>query len=142
MIDRRWATVGSSNIDPFSLLMSREANIVVRNAGFAEELRREVRAIMERGARKLVPADWKNRSAAHKAAVWAAYGFVRFTMGVFGYGAEDLAGLSLAALQASFLPEDQKTALEERFRRDFETLGRELFGEPVEPATRELRVLG
>src|SRR4029077_18406075 len=73
VIDRRWATVGSSNIDPFSLMMSREANIDVRNAGFAEALRREVRAIMERGPRKLVPADWKNRSAVHKAAVWAAY---------------------------------------------------------------------
>jgi len=89
VIDRRWATVGSSNIDPFSLMMSREANIVVRNADFAEELRREVRRIMEDGALKLAPADWKNRSAVHKAAVWAAYGFVRFTMGVFGYGAED-----------------------------------------------------
>ena len=46
VIDRRWATVGSSNIDPFSLLMSREANIVVRNVPFAEELRREVRRII------------------------------------------------------------------------------------------------
>ena len=89
VIDRRWATVGSSNIDPFSLLMSREANIVVRNAAFAEELRREVRKIIEDGSRKLVRSDWRNRSAVHKAAVWAAYGFVRFTMGVLGYGAED-----------------------------------------------------
>ena len=89
VIDRRWATVGSSNIDPFSLLMSREANIVVRNAQFAEELRREVREIIASGAQKLVHSDWRNRSTVHKAAVWAAYGFVRFTMGVLGYGAED-----------------------------------------------------
>jgi cardiolipin synthase len=89
VIDRRWSTVGSSNIDPFSLLMSREANIVVRHAAFAEELRREVRRIIERGARRVIPGDWKNRSALHKAAVWVAYGFVRFTMGVLGYGAED-----------------------------------------------------
>ena len=89
VIDRRWATVGSSNIDPFSLLMSREANIVVRNARFAEELRRELRRIISTGARRLVPGDWKTRPSLHKAAVWAAYGFVRFTMGVLGYGAED-----------------------------------------------------
>lgn len=89
VIDRRWATVGSSNIDPFSLLMSREANIVVRNVGFAEELRREVRRIIANGGNRLAPGDWKNRSAVHKAAVWAAYGFVRFIMGVLGYGAED-----------------------------------------------------
>src|SRR5512141_608018 len=89
VIDRRWSTVGSSNIDPFSLLMSREANIVVRHAAFAEELRREVRKIIASGARRVIPDDWKNRSALHKAAVWIAYGFVRFTMGVLGYGAED-----------------------------------------------------
>ena len=29
VIDGHWATVGSSNIDPFSLLLSREANVVV-----------------------------------------------------------------------------------------------------------------
>ena len=89
VIDQRWATVGSSNIDPFSLLMSREANIVVRNVAFAEELRREIRRIMTRGGKRLAPDDWKNRSPLHKAAVWAAYGFVRFMMGVLGYGAED-----------------------------------------------------
>ena len=89
VIDQRWATVGSSNIDPFSLLMSREANIVVRNVAFAKELRREVRRIMATGGRRLEPGDWKNRSSFHKAAVWSAYGFVRFIMGVLGYGAED-----------------------------------------------------
>ncbi len=89
VIDRRWATVGSSNIDPFSLLMSREANIVVRNVAFAEELRREIRRIIATGSQRLEPGDWKNRSALHKGAVWAAYGFVRFIMGVLGYGAED-----------------------------------------------------
>ena len=34
-----WATVGSSNIDPFSLLLAREANLVVRDEPFARELR-------------------------------------------------------------------------------------------------------
>ena len=31
VIDDRWATVGSSNIDPYSLLMAREANVFVRD---------------------------------------------------------------------------------------------------------------
>ena len=34
MVDDNWATVGSSNIDPFSLLLAREANVFVRNAEF------------------------------------------------------------------------------------------------------------
>jgi cardiolipin synthase len=89
VIDKRWSTVGSSNIDPFSLLMSREANLVVRDTGFADELVRELRGLIATGARRLAPIDWKNRPAYHKAAVWCAYGFVRFMMGVLGYGAED-----------------------------------------------------
>ena len=89
VMDTRWATVGSSNIDPFSLLMSREANIVVRNPAFAEALRRDIIDIIATGARRLVPGDWKNRSALHKASVWVAYGFVRVIMGLVGYGSED-----------------------------------------------------
>ena len=38
VIDRHWATVGSSNVDPFSLLLSREANIVVDDEKFGEAL--------------------------------------------------------------------------------------------------------
>ena len=42
VVDDDWATVGSSNIDPLSLLLNLEANVVVRDHGFAEELRREI----------------------------------------------------------------------------------------------------
>ena len=35
---RAWATVGSSNLDPLSLLLAREANVVVRDRAFASEL--------------------------------------------------------------------------------------------------------
>jgi cardiolipin synthase len=34
-VDADWATVGSSNIDPLSLLLNLEANVVVRDADFA-----------------------------------------------------------------------------------------------------------
>ncbi len=39
VVDDDWATVGSSNIDPLSLLLNLEANVVVRDAGFAAALR-------------------------------------------------------------------------------------------------------
>ncbi len=38
VVDGDWATVGSSNIDPLSLLLNLEANVVVRDAGFAASL--------------------------------------------------------------------------------------------------------
>jgi cardiolipin synthase A/B len=40
LVDDGWATVGSSNIDPLSLLLNLEANVVVRDAGFAASLAR------------------------------------------------------------------------------------------------------
>jgi cardiolipin synthase len=38
VVDGQWATVGSSNIDPLSLLLNLEANVVVLDPGFAAEL--------------------------------------------------------------------------------------------------------
>ena len=42
VIDDDWATVGSSNIDPLSLLLNLEANVVVRDRAFAASLRQEI----------------------------------------------------------------------------------------------------
>ncbi len=39
VVDSHWATVGSSNLDPLSLLLAREANVVVEDAPFARALR-------------------------------------------------------------------------------------------------------
>lgn len=38
VVDDDWATVGSSNIDPLSLLLNLEANVVVRDAQFSQAL--------------------------------------------------------------------------------------------------------
>ena len=39
VVDGRWATVGSSNLDPLSFLLAREANVVVDDEPFAQSLR-------------------------------------------------------------------------------------------------------
>jgi len=38
LVDDDWATVGSSNIDPLSLLLNLEANVVVRDAAFVSTM--------------------------------------------------------------------------------------------------------
>jgi cardiolipin synthase len=89
VIDDRWATVGSSNIDPYSLLMAREANVFVRDAGFAGELRTELRQMIATGTRYVEPERWAERSALTKAVTWIAYGVVRLGMGLLGYGGDE-----------------------------------------------------
>jgi cardiolipin synthase A/B len=88
-VDDGWATVGSSNIDPFSLLLAREANIVVRDQGFAMELRNEVEALIEKGATQLAQDKWSERSLAIRALHWTTYGFVRAMVAFFAFGARD-----------------------------------------------------
>ena len=89
VIDDRWATVGSSNIDPYSLLMAREANLFVRDPAFAGRLRAELRAMIDDGARPVDARRWLRRSIVAKAANWIAYGIVRAGMGLLGYGGNE-----------------------------------------------------
>lgn len=89
VIDGDWATVGSSNIDPFSLVLSREANVVVRDVEFAQTLRGSLEQAMAQGAQRLKPEDWKKQKLIARIVTWASYGFVRFLMGMVGYARED-----------------------------------------------------
>jgi cardiolipin synthase len=89
VIDDRWATVGSSNIDPYSLLMAREANVFVRDQGFADALRVELTGMIAAGARPVEARRWLGRSIVAKAACWVAYGIVRVGMGMLGYGGNE-----------------------------------------------------
>ncbi len=89
VIDDRWSTVGSSNIDPYSLLMAREANVFVRDPGFAQKLRAELSEMIRTGARRVGPQHWAGRPKVVKAVYWVAYGFVRVAMGFLGYGGNE-----------------------------------------------------
>lgn len=89
VIDEKWATVGSSNIDPYSFLMAREANVFVRNPFFAGELRRELLRMIEAGAQRVGPTHWAERSRFAKAGIWLAYGIVRMAMGMLHYGGDE-----------------------------------------------------
>jgi cardiolipin synthase len=44
VVDDEWSTVGSSNYDGLSLFVNQEANIVVRDTGFARALRDHIRS--------------------------------------------------------------------------------------------------
>lgn len=85
VIDEEWATVGSSNIDPFSLLLSREANIIARNQTFALELAAHLRSAISRDAVEIHP-DAQHRSWLMKQINNAAYALVRLLVGMAGYG--------------------------------------------------------
>jgi cardiolipin synthase len=86
VIDGRWTTVGSSNIDPYSLLLAREANVVVFDAGFAGELKAVLeRAIVDQS--EFVKADdYAARGWIAKLRDWVSYLLVRFATVVLARG--------------------------------------------------------
>ena len=86
VVDSRWATVGSSNIDPFSLLLAREANVFVDDAAFATELKERLDAAIQADSRAVLPEHWQRRSWWNRALTWVAYGLARAMLGVMGYG--------------------------------------------------------
>lgn len=88
VIDGYWATVGSSNIDPFSLLMAREANIVVEDAAFANRLRSHLLGLIQQGARPIIRESWSRQPFVARSLAWMSYGLFRLSTGVLGYAKE------------------------------------------------------
>ena len=86
VIDRHWATVGSSNIDPFSLLLAREGNVMVEDAQFAGELQESLLAAMAEGAEQVKRERWRDQPWTTRVLTRACYEAARFITGVFAYG--------------------------------------------------------
>ena len=88
VVDGHWATVGSSNIDPFSLLLAREANVVIEDAAFASELRASLAQAMQDGAQAVAKMRWLSQPLWRRIPIWIGYGLARFLMGMVGYGGQ------------------------------------------------------
>ncbi len=69
VVDAEWATVGSSNIDPLSLLLNLEANVMVRDTDFAAALTERFEAAYAASAEVVTVRsgpgwrNWLNRGA-------------------------------------------------------------------------------
>lgn len=86
LVDDDWATVGSSNIDPLSLLLNLEANLIVREPVFVDRLAEELeqawavsREIGSANAPMRGWVGWIGRAAV----AWCAYVYLRIA-GVTG----------------------------------------------------------
>lgn len=84
VVDGRWATVGSSNLDPLSLLLAREANVVVQDAAFAQELRTCLMTAMQTQGVRLEPQAYANRPWRQRFLDRLAFGGMRFMLFLTG----------------------------------------------------------
>jgi cardiolipin synthase len=77
VVDDDWATVGSSNIDPLSLLLNLEANVVVRDRAFAASLRQRFDVAVQASAEvqdRPVRRGWRG---------WVHRGFIAWMANVY-----------------------------------------------------------
>jgi cardiolipin synthase len=84
VIDGRWATVGSSNLDPLSLLLAREANVVVEDERFARKLRDRLVYAMVHEGQRMDPAAYEQRSMAQRVKERLALGVMRVLLMIQG----------------------------------------------------------
>jgi len=84
VIDNSWATVGSSNLDPFSLLLAREANVAVYDPSFAGVLRARLERAMAQRSARVVPEVHARLPRLRRFANWAAYYVLRLGVVIAG----------------------------------------------------------
>ena len=82
--ERPWATVGSSNLDPLSLLLAREANVVVEDAAFATDLRQRLVHAMQHAGRRMDPARYAGRPLRQRVLDRIAFALMRLALWITG----------------------------------------------------------
>ena len=84
VVDGQWATVGSSNLDPLSLLLAREANLVVEDKAFARRLRDRLMHAVEHDGSRMEARAYESRSLATRAKERLALVVVRLALAIQG----------------------------------------------------------
>ncbi|MBC7547709.1 MAG: cardiolipin synthase ClsB [Polaromonas sp.] len=84
VVDGHWATVGSSNLDPLSMLLAREANVVVEDKAFAENLHLRLKTAIAQHGRRVDPQTYRVRSLGQRLKGWLAYALMRLAVVLTG----------------------------------------------------------
>jgi cardiolipin synthase len=71
-------------LDPFSLLLAREANVVVADEFFAKQLQSGLIHAIETGSQRVMPEALQARSKFQRVMGWAAFGLMRLALWLTG----------------------------------------------------------
>jgi cardiolipin synthase len=85
VIDDDWATVGSSNVDGLSLFLNQEANVVIKDAVFAQALRQRIEAAVADG-KVITYDDFAHVGHVKRIGYEVAFVFYKLIMRVFAVG--------------------------------------------------------
>ena len=85
VIDGHWSTVGSSNLDPLSLLLAREANVVIEDERFARILQERLEQAIAGHGRAVHLQDYSRRPWRERLMNKLAYALMRMALFVTGH---------------------------------------------------------
>jgi cardiolipin synthase len=77
LMDDEWATVGSSNLDPLSLALNLEANVIIRDREFNRRLYQRLEHLMCHACRQIEPEELPPVSAWQTARTFLVYHLIR-----------------------------------------------------------------
>lgn len=83
--EHAWATVGSSNLDPLSLLLAREANVVVADGVFARQLADRLEQAMQQDSQRVDAQAVLRRSRGQRLRDRLALGLMRLALFLSGH---------------------------------------------------------
>lgn len=85
VVDQHWATVGSTNLDPLSLLLAREANVVTTDGPFAVALHQRLDELMRTAGTTLNLTSYQQRPWHQWLFDTVAFGVMRLLLLVTGH---------------------------------------------------------
>lgn len=85
VFDRRVACVGSSNIDPLSLLLAQEANVFAEDSAFALELHQSIEQAIRSGAHRVRHRQWRRLPWLARLRIGVTYALARFIISLYGF---------------------------------------------------------
>lgn len=85
VVDERWATVGSTNLDPLSLLLAREANVMTTDRRFASLLRDQLDLLMRTAGTRLDAEALNARPWVDRVLDRFAFGVMRTVLFITGH---------------------------------------------------------
>ncbi|MDX6021182.1 cardiolipin synthase ClsB [Scandinavium sp. V105_16] len=85
LMDDHWATVGSSNLDPLSLSLNLEANLIIHDRAFNQTLRDNLNALIQQDCLRVDSAMVPNRSWWNLGKSVLAFHFLRHFPAMVGW---------------------------------------------------------
>ncbi|MBC7993733.1 MAG: cardiolipin synthase ClsB [Rhizobacter sp.] len=77
LADDEWSTVGSSNLDPLSLSLNLEANLIIRDRSFNQHLRERLEDLIENSCKEVPAPSGRHRAWGQMALSYLVFHFLR-----------------------------------------------------------------